>query len=212
MATIQPSDLVEYETESPEVRQLIEVSLDLTKKKLGYQFGSNSPSQRGMDCSGTVQAALSRVGLTELPRSSYDFYDWAKKEGDLVATPGVVSTADEVFAKLRPGDLLFWKGTYTTKGRNPAISHVMIYLGTLKADGAGVVFGASDGRRYRGKRICGVSVFDWEVPGKESSSKFVGYGPVPGLRGSEVPAPKIEGKALKTFLENLFKKSEASPP
>ncbi len=211
-ATIEPADLVEYETEVPEVRKLIEVSLELTKKRLGYQFGSNSPDNWGMDCSGTVQAALSRYGMKELPRSSYDFYEWAKASGTLVPTPEVATTEDPIFAKLKPGDLLFWEGTYETGDRDPPISHVMIYLGTLKADGEGVVFGASSGRRYRGKKIHGVSVFDWEVPREGSDSSFVGYGPIPGLRPKEAPAPPIGANVLKSLLENLVKKSEVSSP
>ena len=125
----------------------------------------------------------------------------------------MTTTEDPVFADLKPGDLLFWEGTYETGERLPAISHVMIYLGTLKEDGEGVVFGASSGRRYRGKTIHGVSVFDWDVPDGESKSRFVGFGPIPGLRRDEVkPAPLEKPNPLKTFLENLFKKSEASPP
>jgi peptidoglycan DL-endopeptidase CwlO len=213
VATIQPTDLIEYETEPEEVKRLIEVSLGLTRKKLGYRFGSNSPKKRGMDCSGTVQCSLVELGLGEVPRSSWNFYEWVEASGKLKPTPGVTTTEDPVFADLKPGDLLFWEGTYETGERLPAISHVMIYLGTLKEDGEGVVFGASSGRRYRGKTIHGVSVFDWDVPDGESKSRFVGFGPIPGLRRDEVePAPLEKPNPLKTFLENLFKKSEASRP
>ena len=213
VATIQPTDLIEYETEPEEVKRLIEVSLGLTRKKLGYRFGSNSPKKRGMDCSGTVQCSLVELGLGEIPRSSWNFYEWVEASGKLKPTPGVTTTEDPVFADLKPGDLLFWEGTYETGERLPAISHVMIYLGTLKEDGEGVVFGASSGRRYRGKTIHGVSVFDWDVPDGESKSRFVGFGPIPGLRRDEVKqAPLEKPNSLKTFLENLFKKSEASPP
>ena len=213
VATIQPTDLIEYETEPEEVKRLIEVSLGLTRKKLGYRFGSNSPKKRGMDCSGTVQCSLVELGLGEIPRSSWNFYEWVEASGKLKPTPGVTTTEDPVFADLKPGDLLFWEGTYETGERLPAISHVMIYLGTLKEDGEGVVFGASSGRRYRGNTIHGVSVFDWDVPDGESKSRFVGFGPIPGLRRDEVKqAPLEKPNSLKTFLENLFKKSEASPP
>ncbi len=211
-ATIEPEDLVEYETEAPEVRKLIEVALGLTRKKLGYQFGSNSPDNWGMDCSGTVQAALVRWGMEDLPRSSYDFYEWAREAGEFVPTPDAKTTEDSVFAKLQPGDLLFWTGAYETGDRDPPISHVMIYLGTLKADGEGVVFGASSGRRYRGKKIHGVSVFDWEVPKEGSDSEFVGYGPIPDLRPKPFPTPAAGANVLKSLLENLFKKSEVLPP
>ncbi len=206
VASIEPADLVEYETEPEAVKRLIEVSLALTKKPLGYRFGSNSPEKGGMDCSGTVQCALARHGFEKLPRSSWDFYRWVEDSGALVLTPGVTTTEDAVFEQLRPGDLLFWEGSYETVDRDPPISHVMIYLGTLKGDGQGVVFGASEGRRYRGKKIHGVSVFDWTVPKAGSNSKFTGYGPIPGLRPVAPESPPGGAKVLKTLLEKLVKK------
>jgi hypothetical protein len=212
VVSIQPGDLVEYETLSDPVKKLIEVSLGFTTRKLAYRFGSNSPEKKGMDCSGTVQCTLRELGFEELPRSSWDFYQWAKAAGELVSTPGVTATDDPVFARLRPGDLLFWEGTYETGKRDPPISHVMIYLGTLKSDGKGVMFGASSGRRYRGKTIHGVSVFDWEVPQEDSDSKFVAYGPIPGLRSGRGEDPPVKANVLKSVLEILFKKSEVSPP
>lgn len=212
VVSIQPGDLVEYETLSDPVKKLIDVSLGFTTRKLGYRFGSNSPEKKGMDCSGTVQCVLRELGFEELPRSSRDFHQWAGAAGELVATPGVTSTDDPVFAKLEPGDLLFWEGTYETGDRDSHVSHVMIYLGTLKADGKGVMFGASSGRRYRGKTIHGVSVFDWEVPQEDSDSKFVAYGPVPGLRTGREEGGTVKAKGLKSVLEILFKKSEASAP
>lgn len=215
VVSIEPEDLVEYESQSDSVRKLIEVSLSLTKKKLGYQFGSNSPDNWGMDCSGTVQCTLKMFGMEKVPRSSWDFYQWAKASGELKPAQGVTTLEDPSLADLKPGDLLFWEGTYETGDRVPPISHVMIFLGTLKKDGAGVMFGASSGRRYRGKSIHGVSVFDWAVPGPESASKFVGYSPIPGLKPKdEIPVAKPLEKPnpLKSVLEKLVKKSEVSPP
>lgn len=215
VASIDPEDIAEYETANPAVRALIENALKLTDKKLTYQFGSNSPSNKGMDCSGTVQHTLQTMGLESVPRSSYAMYHWAEEQSELTHTPGVTSTDDDVFEGLKPGDLLFWEGTYETGDRNPPISHVMIFLGTLKKDGEGVVFGASDGRRYRGKKICGVSVFDWKVPSKGSSSKFVAYGPIPGFPDQteeeevEKESANVAGE-LKTVLELLFKKRQPS--
>lgn len=214
VATIAPTDLVEYEGEIAGVKKLIELSLELTRKKLRYRFGSNSPERGGMDCSGAVQCALDRFGFTGLPRSSHDFWKWVETAGTLRPTRGVHTTDDPVFQELRPGDLLFWEGTYETGDLMPPISHVMIFLGTLKSDGQGVLFGASEGRYYRGKRIDGVSVFDWELPKPESASKFVGYARIPGLRPTEAkPDPSASsGNVIKTVLEKLFKKSETSSP
>ena len=214
VVSIEPEDLVEYETQPDSIRKLIETSLSLTRKNLGYQFGSNSPESWGMDCSGTVQCTLKMLGFSDVPRSSWTIYEWAEASGELKPAHGVTSIDDPALADLKPGDLLFWEGTYETGDRMPPISHVMIYLGTLKADGSGVMFGSSSGRRYRGKSIHGVSVFDWGVPSKESTSKFVGYAPIPGLV-SPVEADENEvqeqPKSLKTVLEKLFKKSEVSP-
>lgn len=214
VASIGAKDLTDFETQPESVRKLIESSLSLTTKKLGYQFGSNSPEKGGMDCSGTVQFALQKAGLDDVPRSSWDLYKWAEAAGTLIKTPGATSTIDPVFKDLHPGDLLFWEGTYETGKRSPAISHVMIYLGTLESDGNGVVFGASSGRRYRGKSIHGVSVFDWTVPKPDSKSKFVGYARIPGLippKTAEKPS-KEKKSPQKSTLDVLIKKSETSPP
>ncbi len=218
VSSIAPQDLVEFEHLSEPVKQLIENALLLTTKNLTYQFGSNSPENHGMDCSGTVQFTLQASGVAEVPRSSHTIYLWAEEQGTLNSTRGVESIDDPVFETLRPGDLLFWEGTYDTAKRNPPISHVMIYLGRLKADGQGVTFGSSDGRHFRRKRNNGVSVFDWKMPRPGSTSKFVAFGRVPGLVsepladevGDEEKERPVVG-SLKSVLEKLFKKPEASP-
>ena len=83
---------------------------------------------------------------------------------------------------LRPGDLLFWMGTYDVQ-RDPPISHTMIYLGTEKATHKAVMVGSTDGRSYDGKSRWGVSVFDFKAnTQKKSRAAFVGYASIPGLR------------------------------
>jgi hypothetical protein len=88
---------------------------------------------------------------------------------------------------LKPGDLLFWSGTYAVT-RDPAITHTMIYLGREKATNQRVMVGASDGRTYKGQSRFGVSVFDFKVSRLRSKSEsepgsvFVGYARIPGLR------------------------------
>lgn len=218
VSSIEPESLLEFESLDEKRKALVRAALDLTKRDLRYLFGSNTPEKGGMDCSGAVQHALQTIGLDEVPRSSYTFYQWVAEQEDFVETPGVTTVEDQAFESLRPGDLLFWKGTYETGKRDPPISHVMIYLGTLKEDGKGVVFGASDGRRFRGKRINGVSVFDWKVPSATSTSRFVGFAPIPGL--AEIPHPEgttLEAleesrqerpKVIKSALEKLFRKPQ----
>ena len=96
--------------------------------------------------------------------------------------------------EMRPGDLLFWTGTYRVD-RDPPVTHVMIYLGKRKKDGKRLMFGASDGRPYDGQRRNGVSVFDFTMPAARSGDAadavtaaapdrapdFSGYGPIPGM-------------------------------
>ena len=95
---------------------------------------------------------------------------------------------------MRPGDLLFWTGTYRVD-RDPPVTHTMIYLGRRKKDGARLMFGSSDGRPYNGERRNGVSVFDFKMPAAKNGDAadaattvapaavpdFSGYGPVPGM-------------------------------
>jgi hypothetical protein len=182
VVSFQPGDLIEYGRQPKAIQGLIKVASDLTRRKLGYTFGSNDPDRGGMDCSGTISHTLSAVGIVS-PRSSFDQYHWAKKAGTLHELKGkAASLADPAFGNLRPGDLLFWEGTYETGARKPPISHVMIYLGILAADRLPVLFGASDGRHFRGRRIRGVSAFDFDLPSPKSTSRFVAYGAAPGLR------------------------------
>ena len=169
------------------LQKLITYALSLTSRKLGYQFGSADPDQGGMDCSGTIHHVLKASGIKEVPRQSDEFYRWAKAAGNLTPVTGIPALADPMLAKLKPGDLLFWTGTYDTGTRALPISHVMIYLGRTKA-GKPVMFGASDGRPYQGKRQNGVSVFDFRLPSADSKARFVGYGAVPGLDVGKVPA------------------------
>ncbi|MDF1755608.1 MAG: NlpC/P60 family protein [Verrucomicrobiales bacterium] len=198
VSSIKPDDLVEYDGMSPEVKKVVENSLRLTRMDLAYTFGSDSPEKGGMDCSGTVSHVLKTLNLKGVPRTSYTIYHWADKHGELTKLKDIYSQEHSVFGKLKPGDLVFWEGTYAVKDRSPPISHVMLYLGTLKKDGKGVLFGASSGRRYRGKKIHGVSVFDFRVPSKTSKARMVAFGPIPGLKTTSSPKPEPAKKGKTT--------------
>ena len=56
--------------------------------------------------------------------------------------------------ELKPGDLLFWTGTYDVE-KDPPVTHTMIYLGKEKKTGKPVMVGASDGRTFEGERSPG---------------------------------------------------------
>lgn len=169
------------------LRDLLTYALSLTKKNLTYQFGSAEPADGGMDCSGTIYHVLRKTGIKDVPRQSDSLYLWAKSAGNLTAVTGTPELSDPVLAKLKPGDLLFWTGTYETGDRAVPVSHVMMYLGKTTA-GKPVMFGASDGRPYEGKRCNGVSVFDFRIPRAEGKARFVGYSPIPGFDVRQVPA------------------------
>ncbi len=167
------------------VRQLIEAGLELTKQNLGYTYGSADPANGGMDCSGFIYYVLRQNGYPDVPRDSSQQYVWVRKAGNFDA---VLSRNEDSFEldALKPGDLLFWRGTYNID-RDPPITHTMIYLGREKGTKKRIMIGASDGRTYDGKQRFGVSVFDFKIPPPPNSADaklspvFVGYGRIPGL-------------------------------
>ena len=172
----------------PALQKVITYALGLTSRKLSYQFASADPAAGGMDCSGTIYHTLQHAGFKDLPRSSNSMHGWVKDAKLLVSVTGTPEVGDPVLAKLRPGDLLFWTGTYDTGDAAATISHVMLYLGKTVDGGRPVMFGASNGRPYRGKSQNGVSVFDFKMPKADAKARFVGYGPIPGLDVGKVAA------------------------
>lgn len=178
-ATLNDSDLADFSTLKPIAQKFVKAALHLTKCQLTYKFGSSDPKNGGMDCSGTIHFLLRYMGLKDPPRDASSIYLWARAHGTLRELR-TSDMDDSRFRDLRAGDLLFWEGTYDV-GRNPPISHVMVYLGREKASRAPVMAGASDGRKYRGIKRNGVSVFDFVLPKPGSRAVFVGYARVPGL-------------------------------
>lgn len=168
---IPVSDLVGYIHYPSPVKTLISHAATLTKQNLTYLYGSADPKNHGMDCSGTIYYLLSHNNVKDVPRSANEMYLWVKKNGTLHQSPD--------FAALKPGDLLFWSGTYQTNDAN-SITHVMLYLGQ-NAKHQPLMFGSSDGRTYQNKKMWGVSVFDFKLPLQKDSAKFMGYSCVPHL-------------------------------
>src|SRR5256712_9509546 len=185
-ATLSPEAISGFENYPPKVQQLLNSALELTTRNLDYKYGSADPDNGGMDCSGFVFFVLKQNGVDGVPRDSSQQYVWLRRARRFEA---VLSQKDDSFElkDLKPGDLLFWTGTYSIE-RDPPITHAMIYLGRERKTGRRVMVGASDGRVYQGESRFGVSVFDFKIerPGKNDDGKlrptFIGYGHIPGLR------------------------------
>jgi cell wall-associated NlpC family hydrolase len=183
--TLSPDQIEGFDTYSLKVRQILDAGLALTKENLGYSYGSADPANGGMDCSGFIYYLLTENGFKDVPRDSSQQYVWVRKAGDFNA---VLSRKEDSFEldDLKPGDLLFWSGTYNI-ARDPPITHTMIYIGREKRTKKRVMLGSSDGRTYDGKQRFGVSVFDFKMPPPPKSGdakispNFVGYGRIPGL-------------------------------
>jgi cell wall-associated NlpC family hydrolase len=183
--TLSPDEIAGYDSYPPKVRQILDAGLALTKENLGYTYGSADPANGGMDCSGFIYYLLTENGFKDVPRDSSQQYVWVRKAGNFNA---VLSRHEDSFEfdALKPGDLLFWSGTYNID-RDPPITHTMIYLGREKRTKKRVMIGSSDGRTYDGKQRFGVSVFDFKMPPPPNSGDakispvFVGYGRIPGL-------------------------------
>jgi cell wall-associated NlpC family hydrolase len=183
--TLSPNEIVGYDKYPARVQQILDAGLALTKQNLGYTYGSADPANGGMDCSGFIYYLLTENGFKDVPRDSSQQYVWVRKAGNFNA---VLSRHEDTFEldALKPGDLLFWSGTYKID-RDPPITHTMIYLGREKRTKKPVMLGSSDGRTYDGKQRFGVSVFDFKMPPPPNSGDakispvFVGYGRIPGL-------------------------------
>jgi len=184
-ATLLPNQIKGFENYPLKVQKLLTSALELTTRNLDYKYGSADPNSGGMDCSGFVYYVLKQNDVAEVPRDSSQQYVWLRRARQFES---VLSEKDDSFEleDLKPGDLLFWTGTYSIQ-RDPPITHAMIYLGREKKSGRRVMVGASDGRVYQGESRYGVSVFDFNIPRRDKNGdgklqpSFVGYGHIPGL-------------------------------
>jgi len=184
-ATLLPNQIKGFENYPLKVQKLLTSALELTTRNLDYKYGSADPAAGGMDCSGFVYYVLKQNDVAEVPRDSSQQYVWLRRGRQFES---VLSQKEDSFEleDLKPGDLLFWTGTYAIE-RDPPITHAMIYLGREKKTGRRVMVGASDGRVYQGESRYGVSVFDFNIPRRDKNGdgklqpSFVGYGHIPGL-------------------------------
>src|SRR5216110_4101673 len=183
--TLSPEAITNFQSYPAKVQKLLTSALELTTRNLDYKYGSADPANGGMDCSGFIYYVLHQNGFPDVPRDSSQQYVWVRKAGNFYA---VLSRKEDSFEfdDLKPGELLFWRGT-SSIDRDPPITHTMIYLGREKRTKKRVMVGSSDGRTYDGKQRWGVSVFDFKLPTPPSSGDakispvFVGYGRIPGL-------------------------------
>jgi hypothetical protein len=167
-----------YRNYSADVKKLLAKAALLTQMNLTYLYGSADPAYGGMDCSGTIYYLLSASAPAAIPRDANGMYEWLKKNSKFHEVTSYDLHSPQ-FSQLKPGDLLFWSGTYA-KGKEGTITHVMLYLGTNK-NHEPLMFGSSDGRTYRGKKNRGVSLFDFKLPNPQAKSHFVGYGCIPSI-------------------------------
>jgi cell wall-associated NlpC family hydrolase len=119
--SLSPDQIEGYENDLPKVRQILDAGLALAKENLGYTYGSADPANGGMDCSGFVYYVLKQNGFPDVPRDSSQQYVWVRKAGGFYAVVSRKEDSSE-FDDLKPGDLLFWRGTYNID-RDPPITH-----------------------------------------------------------------------------------------
>ncbi|MEM1442889.1 MAG: NlpC/P60 family protein [Verrucomicrobiota bacterium] len=161
---------------SNEMMQLISVirarAEHISRFGLKYKFGGDHPEEGGMDCSGTMQFMLSDLGFDDMPRTSYNQYEWLKKNRTLKHSKSI---PDKMGGRkgIKPGDLIFWGGTYNSGHK---VSHVMIYLGQAD-DGTHYMFGAR-GKKKKGLFGAGVDIFTLNSGYQKS---LVGFGTLPGV-------------------------------
>lgn len=176
--TISTDKIRDFDNNQPAIKELITVALNLAGQKLSYKYGSNDPANGGMDCSGTINYLLKQVGIQNPPRQADLLYSYVQSNGHFHSVTNNDLNSVE-FQYLKPGDLLFWSGTYNAH-RELNVTHVMLYLGK-DMDNNPLMVGASDGRTYKGRQIYGVSIFDLQLPKPSSASRFLGYGCIPDI-------------------------------
>ncbi|MAS92788.1 MAG: hypothetical protein CMO55_06280 [Verrucomicrobiales bacterium] len=145
----------------------------LAQEGLKYSFGADDPESGGLDCSGVVQYLLTKLGVEDCPRTSYDQYYWLKRKKMLDDVYGKSSTK-KLLKKLSPGDLIFWGGTWNSGHR---VSHVMIYMGYDKDADKHWIFGARS-KSSEGMFGNGVDIFELDP----NRGRLIACGKIPGLK------------------------------
>ncbi len=183
-ALLETSELKDFEKLDEPRKKLIETALLAAKEVSGmpYRFAGNGAKDGGFDCSGAMYHVLNKVGLNP-PRTSSAQFLWVKNHSILqIVSTEAKDLTHASFAKLKPGDLVFWSGTYAPTDNRPSnITHVGMFLGYEKKDGHPVMINSSNGRSYRGIKQSGFGVNDFRLPRAGGTSVMVGYGTPPKL-------------------------------
>ena len=183
-ALIATESLREFDSLPEDRKKLIAGAIAVARDSawLPYQFGGSDPRDGGFDCSGAMYFVMTEAGLKP-PRTSAEQFLWLKEKSRLIEIGAEVKTLeDAAMKKLKPGDLLFWGGTYAPgDDRKVNITHVALFLGHEKKDGNAVMINATDGRSYRGTKANGYGVYDFRLPREGNRAVFMGYGAPPGI-------------------------------
>ncbi len=175
---ISSDDIVGFNDYPRDVKKLISDALAISAQHLPYRFGSDNPDNNGLDCSGAITYLLKESAISDVPRQADQIYQWAWENGEFSAVNSKRIGSFE-FSKLKPGDLLFWSGTYPVQ-RDTDVTHVMMYIGRDKQNRP-LMFGASASRYFKGKPQDGVGVFSFNMPSGKTKARFLGYACVPHL-------------------------------
>lgn len=162
----------ETSADRPTLSRLREEAHKLADEGLTYKFGADDPDQGGLDCSGAMQYLLSKIGIKDVPRTSYNQYYWLKKKKMLDDVYGK-NASSKMLKKLAPGDLIFWGGTWKSGHR---VSHVMLYMGYNPDEDKHYIFGAR-GKSTTGMLGNGVDIFELDP----DRGRLIAHGKIPGL-------------------------------
>lgn len=115
---------------APAKKSVTQVARQLASENLPYKYGATDPKQGGLDCSGFVRWVFNKSHGIELPDEAGLQLEYFRKHGRVWDAKSGWTPAD-----LRPGDLIFWTGTYPVRRKSP-VTHVMIYHGQGVMSGA----------------------------------------------------------------------------
>lgn len=168
-----PQEKPEVKKDGPTLEKLRAEAHKLSTRGLKYSFGAANPKTGGLDCSGAMQYLLKKIGVKDVPRTSYDQYYWLKNKKLLDDVHGR-NASKKLFEKLSPGDLIFWGGTWKSGHK---VSHVMLYMGYDPKADTHYIFGAR-GKTSKGMFGNGVDLFELEP----NRGRLIAHGKIPGLQ------------------------------